>query len=130
MKFDELIQKYLTDSSIQLCVSSFESPLGVLVGIADDDNLLLLSFEDSKNIANKLQALQEELKCSFVENKKNKVLHSLKLELAAYFYGELKKFTVPLKIRGSEFQKVIDILYYFSISCFHEKRSKSGCLCL
>lgn len=128
MTLSALLQKYSTASnnSLELLVSTFESPIGNLVGIADEDHLYMVGFEDSKNFERMLQALHLELSCSFVESKDNKVLRKLEEEFAAYFDGKLKKFIVPIRIKGSGFQRVNIYLLYSSINFVWLNRIQSA----
>ncbi|CAN5584177.1 methylated-DNA--[protein]-cysteine S-methyltransferase [soil metagenome] len=76
-----------------------ESPIGPLTLTSDGTSLTGLYMENHKGFS----AIELNLKCDdsaqpFPQTKK---------ELAAYFAGSLKKFTVPLKSSGTEFQKKV-----------------------
>ncbi|XP_062525568.1 methylated-DNA--protein-cysteine methyltransferase [Bombyx mori] len=78
--------------------------VGTIIAAADNDYLYIVCFEDTKQFENKFKALAKELSCRFV-HEENKILNTLKEELLSYFNGNLKKFSVPLKTLGSDFQK-------------------------
>nr|XP_012550900.2 uncharacterized protein LOC101737268 [Bombyx mori]XP_037868513.1 uncharacterized protein LOC119628831 [Bombyx mori] len=79
--------------------------VGTIIAAADNDYLYIVCFEDTKQFENKFKALAKELSCRFV-HEENKILNTLKEELLSYFNGNLKKFSVPLKTLGSDFQKL------------------------
>ncbi|CAG4987068.1 unnamed protein product [Parnassius apollo] len=84
----------------------FDSPVGKIIGAADENYLYVVSFEDSKFFERKLQTLAEAINCYYIEGK-NHVLQKLESELKQYFDGEIKKFTVSIKTIGSDFQKEV-----------------------
>lgn len=106
MSLNKIFTKYSTESGCSVYFHTFDSPLGKITGVADDSFLYMVCFEDSKNNDKNIQTISKELSCNFVEEK-NKVLAKFQDELAAYLEGNLKKFTVPLKMFGSDFQKVL-----------------------
>lgn len=81
----------------------FDTPLGKMVGFANQDSLLLLDFEDSKYYEKHLEEISTEY--GVIKNSGNKVLNLLEKELKQYFGGKLKSFTVPVEFSGTEFQK-------------------------
>lgn len=66
------------------------TPLGPLKACAHDQAVYRLAFTDTA-----------------APDNPNKILQQLKQELDAYFAGTLKKFTVPLDLRGTPFQKKV-----------------------
>ncbi|XP_026499651.2 methylated-DNA--protein-cysteine methyltransferase [Vanessa tameamea] len=98
------ILKCSKNGNNQVCVYSFETPVGKIVAGADDDFLYVVIFEDSKNVEKTFQAISKKLSCHFVEEK-NKILDQFESEIKEYFAGDLQKFTLPIKTLGSEFQK-------------------------
>lgn len=101
-----IISKLSTEFSCVVNVDTFNTPIGKVIAAADDDNLYILSFEDSKNLEKKFETLFSQLKCKFVESK-NKLIEKIEEEFSQYFKGNLKKFSVPVKFFGTEFQNVI-----------------------
>lgn len=105
----KIIEKYFKHGTNTVYLSYFDSPLGKLIAAADKSFLYFVLFEDSKDLEKNLQTLNEEMKCTFVEDK-NDILMKLDTELTEYFKGNIKEFTIPLKTNGTDFQKVCYIL--------------------
>ncbi|XP_045448032.1 methylated-DNA--protein-cysteine methyltransferase, inducible [Melitaea cinxia] len=106
MGISETLKKYSKAGNNKVFVHSFEIPLGKMIAGADDDFLYFVIFEDSKNIENTFEMIAAKLNCSFLEEK-NKLLNQFENEVKDYFEGKLKKFTVPIKTFGSQFQKEV-----------------------
>lgn len=105
MSVAKIISKFSKNSTTTVYVQTFESPVGKAIAAADDDFLYIVTFEDSRNYESHFEILTKQLSCKFVEYK-NKLLQKFEEELSAYFEGKLKKFSIPIKTFGSEFQKV------------------------
>ncbi|XP_028158098.1 uncharacterized protein LOC114351191 [Ostrinia furnacalis] len=102
---NHIFTKYsVNNSECSVYYYTFDSPLGDITAVADDSYLYMVCFEDSKNNESTIKSISKKLSCSFVEEK-NEVLIKFEEELAAYLDGKLKKFTVPLKMIGTDFQK-------------------------
>ncbi len=80
-----------------------ESPLGPLMAAATAEGLCLLEFTDRNRLEAQLATLQR-LHHSAIVPGESDVLDQLKVELAEYFAGTRKEFTVPLVYRGTSFQ--------------------------
>lgn len=120
MSLSTIIKKSSNNSGIPVYVNTYESPVGKAITAADNEFLYIVTFEDSKNFEKSFETLAKELSCKFIEGE-NKLLQKLKEELENYFDGKLKKFTVPIKTYGSDFQKVNSIsltviLNFYSLS--------------
>jgi len=87
-----------------ITVTWVESPLGPLVAGATEKHLVLLEFTDRRMLDTQFMTLRRLFKRPIVPGT-NAVLEQLRQELAQYFQGSLRKFTVPLQFPGSEFQK-------------------------
>jgi len=70
--------------------ANINTPIGTLTAIADDQSLCKLLFIE-----------QCPAKIEFGENQ---IILRLKQELDDYFNGKLRKFTIPIKQNGSEFE--------------------------
>ncbi|MDN5353796.1 MAG: methylated-DNA-[protein]-cysteine S-methyltransferase [Candidatus Cloacimonadota bacterium] len=70
-------------------LSSFTSPLGHLSLVAKDDILVELRFASAS------------------QSLKNPLLKEAEKQLQAYFKGKIRKFDLPYKINGSDFQKQV-----------------------
>ncbi|RVE50878.1 hypothetical protein evm_004445 [Chilo suppressalis] len=108
MDINQLIKKYSKNSltAPKVYLSSFDTPVGKVAAAADDEFVYMITFVDSKNIEKKIQTISDEILCQFL-NKKNRILQELEDELRLYFEGNCKKFTIPIKTIGSEFQKAV-----------------------
>jgi AraC family transcriptional regulator of adaptative response/methylated-DNA-[protein]-cysteine methyltransferase len=80
-----------------------DSPLGPLVAGATEKGVCLLEFTERRMLEAQFATLRKRFHCAAVPGR-NEHLRQLKQELAAYFAGELRKFTVPLAYPGSPFQ--------------------------
>lgn len=85
-------------------VTWLESPLGPLVAGATDNGICLLEFTDRRMLEGQFETLRRYFKCALVPGL-NDHLALLKEELARYFSGELKQFTVKLVYPGTPFQQ-------------------------
>ncbi|KAJ8722174.1 hypothetical protein PYW08_004576 [Mythimna loreyi] len=104
MSLSKILTKYSNNSGALVYVNTYDFPVGKTIAAADDEFLYIITFEDSKNLEKHFETLSKELSCKFIESE-NKVLQKLKTELSDYFDCKLKKFTVPIKTFGSDFQK-------------------------
>jgi AraC family transcriptional regulator of adaptative response/methylated-DNA-[protein]-cysteine methyltransferase len=81
-----------------------ESPLGPLIAGADDRGICLLEFSDRRMLEAQLQTLARRLRRPLVPGEHH-LLEQLRSELAEYFAGTRKEFTVPLHAPGTPFQE-------------------------
>lgn len=72
-----------------------QSPLGPLLLAATEQGLCGIFFGGKRPAARKNEVWLES----------EEALHSYRTELESYFRGDLKEFTCPLDLRGTEFQK-------------------------
>jgi AraC family transcriptional regulator of adaptative response/methylated-DNA-[protein]-cysteine methyltransferase len=80
-----------------------DSPLGPLLAGATEKGVCLLEFTERRMLEAQFATLRKRFRCAVVPGR-NEHLSRLKQELAAYFTGELREFTVPLIYPGSPFQ--------------------------
>ncbi len=85
---------------MELYKSTIKTPLGDMIAISGEENLLLLEFSDSKKLAKKLDSLGS----NFID-KISHPIKSIREELNLYFKGEMKIFNTPMKIIGTDFRK-------------------------
>lgn len=83
-----------------------ESPLGPLVAGATSEGVCLLEFTDRRMLDAQFAALRKRFKCTIVPGE-NEHIKRLKKELADYFNGSLKRFSVPLVYPGTDFQQSV-----------------------
>jgi AraC family transcriptional regulator of adaptative response/methylated-DNA-[protein]-cysteine methyltransferase len=79
-----------------------ETPIGVMVAVADDKLLYLLEFADRLNLDKRLQLLS-----SNIPTGRTKPLDTLQEELALYFAGTLREFKTPVHLSGTPFQECV-----------------------
>jgi AraC family transcriptional regulator of adaptative response/methylated-DNA-[protein]-cysteine methyltransferase len=80
------------------------TPLGPMLLGATESGIALLEFTDRRQLATQLERLERRLGCVFVPGE-TAVGEQLEAELAAYFAGTLRAFSVPLQPAGTEFQQ-------------------------
>lgn len=86
-----------------IAVESWQSPLGPLVMAAVDDGVCLLEFGDQARVARQAERLHRWFGGPIVAER-HPHLARLREELAGYFAGERREFTVPLVTRGTPFE--------------------------
>lgn len=85
-----MIRDYF-DKNKKYFVKYFHTPLGEMTAVADENALVYLRFG------------HQEVFNGSVES--NQIIEQTIIEIKEYFYGERKEFNVPLKVKGSDFQK-------------------------
>lgn len=90
----------------RLMVNRILSPLGPMVAAADEKSLYLLEFADRRMLASQLSRLAKRLACAFVPGE-NEILEQTEREIAEYFDGRRREFTVPVSYPGTEFQRSV-----------------------
>lgn len=81
-----------------------QSPLGSITIISDQLYVYLVKFSDTPNLKNTIQKLCKNYDATLVWGITN-TSTNLETELQLYFNGQLKKFTTPLFLTGTIFQK-------------------------
>lgn len=80
------------------------TPLGDMLAIGDDENLYLLKLNAKKHTERAITDLKRATRC-VIEPGTSKIHHTISLEIAAYFAKNLTKFTTPICLTGTDFQK-------------------------
>jgi AraC family transcriptional regulator of adaptative response/methylated-DNA-[protein]-cysteine methyltransferase len=95
-----------TDAKQRGCLFAerIETPLGVMIAVADDEGLRLLEFADRRATERELRLLRERLRRSIVPGE-HPVLTQIRRELEDYFAGRALEFSTPLAPVGSSFQE-------------------------
>ena len=100
----------------------FNTPLGEMLGVADDRYVKALYFSDHKNLPLWIEGL------SYT---KTALLNTLEQEVLSYFKGSLKNFTVPVSPTGTSFQKkawqALTEIPYGHTSNYGVQARKVGC---
>ena len=89
-----------------LTSTTFETPLGSMIAIADNTALYLLEFVDCRGLEREIGRLSLHTKSTIVPGSAAPI-ESIKKELTLYFDGRLKIFKTPIKIMGTSFQKSV-----------------------
>jgi AraC family transcriptional regulator of adaptative response/methylated-DNA-[protein]-cysteine methyltransferase len=84
--------------------SWLETPLGSMLAICDEEKLYLLEFVNRRGLENEITRLRKRMNVAILPERKN-VIDRLEKELLEYFDGKRTKFTIPLYMLGSDFQK-------------------------
>lgn len=87
-------------------VARIPTPLGPMLAGATDEALVLLEFVDRRMLETQLVRLRDRLGCFFVPGG-SPLLAAVEEELAAYFGGALRRFSVPLLTPGTDFQREV-----------------------
>lgn len=102
---------------------AIESPLGPLHAVASPTGLTLLEFADRRALPTELRDAARQFGAP-IEPGTNEHLEQTRAELAEYFAGTRRVFSIPLDLRGTDFQRrVWDRL--LAIPC-GETRTYSG----
>ena len=110
--FNEAFRKVLGSNprtakgSTVVHIARVSTPLGPMLAGATEDALCLLEFSDRRMLELQLRRVQKHFDALFIPSS-NSILEQLNRELADYFEGRLKTFTIPIASPGSEFQKSV-----------------------
>lgn len=107
--FEEVFSKRLTGPStsnhslIDLNAAWFNTPLGPMIAIANEDKLFLLEFFERRNLENGIERLQKHTQARIIAGKTS-LISQIETEIAEYFAGNLTEFKTPYQVFGSLFQ--------------------------
>lgn len=87
----------------KLYFNYFNTKLGLMLGIFDDNYLYFLGFIDSKNLIEEIKRLTKKLSASLILGT-SKISKDLDKKLKLYFSNKLKIFDIPFKLTGTNFQ--------------------------
>ncbi|MRM83200.1 methylated-DNA--[protein]-cysteine S-methyltransferase [Riemerella anatipestifer] len=85
---------------------TINTPLGEMIAVANNHGIYLLEFVDKKHLDTELKKLCSTLN-SNIKEASNSHLKNLEKELNLYFNQSLKKFSVPIQLLGTPFQKQV-----------------------
>ncbi|MFZ4506570.1 MAG: bifunctional transcriptional activator/DNA repair enzyme AdaA [Fimbriimonas sp.] len=83
-----------------------ETPLGSMLGVAVEDGLALLEFVDRRMLETQLKTFIRRFGRTIVPGE-HLILAQTQQELNEYFDGQRRTFTVPLALRGTDFQEQV-----------------------
>lgn len=87
-----------------ITITKILTPLGPMIAGATDKGVYLLEFIDRRMLDTQINRLKKLLKTEFLPGP-NKHLVKLGKEISEYFEGKRKRFSVPLILTGTPFQK-------------------------
>lgn len=108
--FRDAFQQWLgvtpSESRTEKCVTLawVQTPLGPMIAGATDEAICLLEFTDRRMLEAQFATVKKLFSSPAVMGT-NKHLEKLQTEIAKYFDGSLREFTVPLVYPGTSFQK-------------------------
>lgn len=102
----------------------FETPLGTMLACAADKGICLLEFADRDILDDEIKQLTKMFNAKIIKETNN-LLDMLKKQLDEYFEGNRQEFTVPLFVKGTEFQesvwKVLQTIPYGSTYSYKQQ---------
>ena len=87
----------------KITFANLESPVGEMIAGATDEGVCFLEWHDRGGVERIKQRVIKRYRATLEEGW-NKHLELLKSELESYFKGTLKNFTVPVFVKGTEFE--------------------------
>ena len=104
--FEQLFGEAPGRSRTKQCIltSWIETPFGPMILGSLDKAICLLEFTDRRMLETQFKILRRRFQCPIVPGRNQNIDHA-KEELAAYFAGKLRRFTVPLLYPGTLFQR-------------------------
>lgn len=95
----------LKEPAVSLYALALETPLGLMLGIANERALCFLNFVPENEVELKVQQFAAQRNMSLNTNKQVGPLVILKKELVAYFKGKLQSFQTLCHAQGTPFQQ-------------------------
>ncbi len=89
-----------------ITTKKIETPLGSMFACAVDKGICLLQFTDQEMLETELKNLAKKMNATILQGD-NKYFEILEIQLAEYFAGKRKIFSVPLVTLGSDFQNSV-----------------------
>lgn len=89
-----------------LRVALLETALGPMLAAVSEQAVCQLEFADRRGLEKSYAEMKRRFKLPVVPGE-NAIMKQLRTELAEYFSGQRKQFTVPMALRGTEFQELV-----------------------
>lgn len=89
-----------------ISVNRILTPLGPMVAAAGDDGLYLLEFADRRLLETQLKRVKRAYQRAFVPAS-NAVIEQAEKQLAEYFDGNRREFSIPIELIGTKFQEAV-----------------------
>ncbi|GAA4386867.1 methylated-DNA--[protein]-cysteine S-methyltransferase [Hymenobacter koreensis] len=87
-------------------LTRLDTPLGTMLACATEQGICLLEFTDRRMLETELRDLASRLRATIVPGA-NPHFELLRTQLAEYFAGQRREFSVPLHTPGTEFQQAV-----------------------
>ncbi len=84
----------------------FETPIGTMFAGATEKGICLFEFTDRRMLETEMKKIAKSLNAVIIQGH-NEHFDLFEKEINLYFDGRLKKFTVPLEMIGTDFQKSV-----------------------
>jgi AraC family transcriptional regulator of adaptative response/methylated-DNA-[protein]-cysteine methyltransferase len=94
------------NSIINLLISFIETPLSSMYICASEVGVWLLEFSDEKDEEKDILRLSKKLHANITKGS-NRHIEMLEIQLAEYFDGKRKEFSIQLDLNGTEFQLTV-----------------------
>lgn len=94
----------IMSSVLHLKKTVLSSPLGDLVALADEQYLYFLQFLDNPRLDYELKRFSRARSAEIIPGE-TEITRLVEQELQAYYWGDLRTFSVPLFFSGTAFQK-------------------------
>ena len=85
-------------------MTMIETPIGPMVAAANDKGVCLLEFADRRGLEASYNDMRKRFATAVLPGE-NEILKKLRAELGKYFAGELRNFSTPVFLRGTDFQE-------------------------
>ncbi len=95
--------RYAPKISDPVTLAYLETPVGPMLAGATGSGVCLLEFSDRRMLETQLQRIGKSFGPAVPGD--NGHIRELRAQVAAYFTGELRDFTLPLETRGTPFQE-------------------------
>ena len=82
------------------------TPLGLMLAIANEQALYLLEFIDRCGLQREIEQLKIKTQSTIIAGRTQHI-DSIEHELTLYFAGSLKEFNTPVHLVGSPFQQMV-----------------------
>ncbi len=89
-----------------LLATWFDTPLGALIAVGDEEALHLLEYADRRGLEHQIERLRVRAKAGIVPGRSAPIAQ-IEAELATYFAGRSMRFETPLARPGSPFQNAV-----------------------
>jgi AraC family transcriptional regulator of adaptative response/methylated-DNA-[protein]-cysteine methyltransferase len=87
-------------------MTMIETPIGPMVAAANEQGVCFLEFADRRGLEGTCNDMRKHFKVTVLPGE-NAILKQLRSELTKYFAGELRRFSVPVFVRGTPFQESV-----------------------